>query len=150
MGGGSLGLAPIVSSSWLGRNDEPVSGPESPIVAHLATLPQPQRDTLTALRATLRELLPDATECLSYNMPCFKVGGVAIAGFDGFKHHCSYFPHSGNVVRQVSGIPPWCTVASKGTLQFPVDRPLPKALVRKLVRARLNEVATKEASTGRG
>ena len=70
-------------------------------------------------------------------MPCFKVGGVAVAGFDGFKHHCSYFPHSGNVVGLVSGIPAWCTVASKGTLQFPVDRPLPKPLVRKLVRARL-------------
>ena len=98
----------------------------------------------------LRDLLPDATECISYNMPCFKMGGVAVAGFDGFKHHCSYFPHSGNVVQQVSGIPAWCTVASKGTLQFPVDRPLPKALVRKLVRARLREIAAKPGSRPRG
>ncbi len=119
---------------------------EDPISAHLATLPQPQRDTLTALRATLRDLLPDAEECISYNMPCFKVDGVAVAGFDGFKQHCSYFPHSGNVVGQVSGIPDWCTVASRGTLQFPVDRPLPKALVRKLVRARLAEIAAKKSS----
>jgi len=120
-----------------------VSGPENPITVYLATVPQPQRDTLTALQATLRELLPDAVECISYNMPCFKVDGSAVAGFDGFKHHCSYFPHSGNVVTQVSGIPAWCTVASKGTLQFPVDRPLPKALVRRLVRARLREIATR-------
>ena len=119
---------------------------EDPISAHLATLPQPQRDTLTALRATLRDLLPDAEECISYNMPCFKVDGVAVAGFDGFTKHCSYFPHSGNVVAQVNGIPAWCTVASRGTLQFPVDRPLPKALVRKLVRARLTEIAAKHAS----
>ena len=95
-------------------------------------------------------MLPDAVECVSYNMPCFKVDGVAVAGYDGFKHHCSYFPHSGNVVRQVSGIPAWCTVASKGTLQFPVDRPLPKALVRKLVRARLREIAANEGSRRRG
>jgi uncharacterized protein YdhG (YjbR/CyaY superfamily) len=54
-------------------------------------------------------------------------------------------PDSGNVVGQVSGIPAWCTVASRGTLQFPVDRPLPKALVRKLVRARLAEIAAKQA-----
>ena len=127
-----------------------MSGPGNPIVAHLATLPQPQRDTLTALRVTLRDLLPDAEECLSYNMPCFKVGGVAVAGFDGFNQHCSYFPHSGNVVQKVSGIPAWCAVASKGTLQFPVDRPLPKALVRKLVQARLDEIAAKEASRRRG
>ena len=127
-----------------------MSGRENPISAHLATLPQPQRDTLSALRATLRDLLPDAEECISYNMPCFKVGGSAVAGFDGFKQHCSYFPHSGNVVQQVSGIPAWCTVASKGTLQFPVDRPLPKALVRRLVRARLDEIAAKKASRHRG
>ena len=123
-----------------------MSGPANPIDAHLAMLPQPQRDTLSALHLTLRELLPDAEECISYNMPCFKAGGVAVSGFDGFKNHCSYFPHSGNVVQQVSGIPAWCTVASKGTLQFPIDRPLPKALVRKLVKARLAEIAAKEAA----
>ncbi len=121
-----------------------------PIGEHLATLPQPQRDTLAALRATLRELLPDAEECLSYSMPCLKVGGVAVAGFDGFKKHCSYFPHSGSVLATVSGIPTWCRTASKGTLQFPVDRPLPKALVRKLVQARLDEIDAKDASRRRG
>jgi uncharacterized protein YdhG (YjbR/CyaY superfamily) len=123
--------------------------PEDPITVHLAALPQPQRDTLTALRNTLRELLPTASESISYNMPCFKVDGVAVAGFDGFKRHCSYFPHSGNVVGQITGVPTWCTVATKGTLQFPVDRPLPKTLVRKLVQARLREIAAKKGSRGR-
>jgi uncharacterized protein YdhG (YjbR/CyaY superfamily) len=123
-----------------------MSSGEDVIGTYLVALPQPQRDTLAALRLTLRELLPDAQECISYNMPCFKVGGKAVAGFDGFKQHCSYFPHSGNVVQHVSGIPKWCTVASKGTLQFPVDRPLPKALVRRLVRARLDEIAEKAAA----
>jgi uncharacterized protein YdhG (YjbR/CyaY superfamily) len=122
-----------------------MNGPDDPIGAHLATVPQPQRDTLTALRATLRDLLPDAEECISYNMPCFKVDGMAVAGFDGFNRHCSYFPHSGNVLGQVTGIPDWCTVASTGTLQFPVDRPLTKTLVRKLVRARLDEIAANQA-----
>jgi uncharacterized protein YdhG (YjbR/CyaY superfamily) len=112
-------------------------------------LPQPQRDTLSALRATLRELLPEAEECISYDMPCFKVDGVAVAGFEGFRHHCSYFPHSGNVVGEITGVPAWCTVASKGTLQFPVDRPLPKTLVRKLVQARQCEIADKQASRRR-
>jgi uncharacterized protein YdhG (YjbR/CyaY superfamily) len=127
-----------------------MSGREDPIASHLATLPQPQRDTLTVLRTMLRELLPQAAESLSYNMPCFKVDGVAVAGFDGFKDHCSYFPHSGSVVGRITGVPAWCTVASKGTLQFPVDRPLPKTLVRKLVRARLNEIAAKAGSRRRG
>ena len=126
-----------------------MSSGENAIDAYLAALPQPQRDTLAALRVTLRDLLPDAEECLSYKMPCFKVDGKAVAGFDGFKQHCSYFPHSGNIVQRVSGIPAWCTVASKGTLQFPVDRPLPKTLVRRLVRARLDEIAAKAASSRR-
>ncbi|HEX4532214.1 MAG TPA: DUF1801 domain-containing protein [Acidimicrobiia bacterium] len=124
--------------------------PDDPIASYLAKLPKPQRDTLTALRATLRELLPNAVESLSYKMPCFKVDGVAVAGFDGFKDHCSYFPHSGNVVGRITGVPAWCKVASKGTLQFPVDRPLPKTLVRKLVHARLREIAAKEKSRRRG
>lgn len=118
---------------------------ENPIDAHLARLPQPQRDTLAALRATLRELLPDAVECISYNMPCFKVDGTAVAGFEGFAKHCSYFPHSGNIVPQVAPLPAWCTASTKGTLQFPVDRPLPKTVVRALVRARLAEIAQKTA-----
>jgi len=126
-----------------------VSSRDDPIGAHLAALPQPQRDTLIALRATLRDLLPNATECISYTMPCFKVDGVAVAGFDGFKNHCSYFPHSGNVVGQIGRIPAWCSVASKGTLRFPVDRPLPKTLVQKLVRARQREIAAKDASRRR-
>jgi uncharacterized protein YdhG (YjbR/CyaY superfamily) len=118
---------------------------ENPIDAHLARLPQPQRDTLAALRAILRELLPDAVECISYNMPCFKVDGVAVAGFEGFAKHCSYFPHSGNIVPQITQLPAWCTASTKGTLQFPVDRPLPKTVVRALVRARLAEIAQKTA-----
>ena len=96
--------------------------------------------------SNLRELLPDAEECLSYNMPCFKVDGVAVAGFDGFRRHCSYFPHSGNIVSAVGALPDWCTAASKGTLHFPVDRPLPEELVRELVAARLSEIAARNAS----
>jgi uncharacterized protein YdhG (YjbR/CyaY superfamily) len=126
-----------------------VDEPENPISAYLTTLPQPQRDTLGALRNTLRELLPTAVECISYNMPCFKVDGAAVAGFDGFKAHCSYFPHSGGALANVTGIPAWCTVTSKGTLQFPIDRPLSKAFVRRLVNARLAEIAAKQAAKRR-
>ena len=116
---------------------------DSPILEHLAKLPQPQRDTLLALRATLRELLPDAEECISYKMPCFKVDGVAVGGFEGFAKHCSYFPHSGNVVGQLTTLPEWCTASSAGTLQFPVDRPLPREVVAELVQVRLAEIAAK-------
>jgi uncharacterized protein YdhG (YjbR/CyaY superfamily) len=108
------------------------------VEAHLAKLPEPQRTTLEALRTTLRRVLPDAEECLKYSMPAFVVAGRAVAGYDGFKHHCSYFPHSGSVLEHID-LPAW-TDASKGTLRFPVDRPLPLALVRRLVRVRLDQL----------
>jgi uncharacterized protein YdhG (YjbR/CyaY superfamily) len=112
----------------------------SDVDAHLARLPEPQRSTLVALRATLRAVLPDAEECLKYGMPAFVVHGRAVAGYDGFKHHCSYFPHSGSVLERVPNLPAW-TETSKGTLRFPVDRPLGITLVRRLVRVRLDQIA---------
>ena len=118
----------------------------NPIDEYLAGVQEPQRTTLTALRDTLRTLLPGAEECISYGMPCFKVEGKAIAGFAAFKNHCSYFPHSGGVVSLVAELPAWCTASSKGTLQFPVDRPLSKSLVKELVRLRQQELAVKQKS----
>lgn len=117
------------------------------VEAHLAKLPEPQRSTLMALRATLRKVLPDAEECLKYAMPAFVVNGRAVAGYDGFKQHGSYFPHSGSVLEH-DDVPDW-TLAAKGTLRFPVDRPLPVSLVRRLVRVRLDQIAEAEASRRR-
>ena len=106
---------------------------------YLQAAPEPQQTTLEALRATLRELLPEAEEALSYGVPAFKVGGKAIAGYAYFKKHCSYFPHSGSVLEEVADELAdyrW----SKGTLQFPIDAPLPEALVGRLVEVRLAQL----------
>jgi uncharacterized protein YdhG (YjbR/CyaY superfamily) len=107
---------------------------------YLADAPEPQRSTLQALRAMLRKLLPSATEEMSYGVPAFKVAGKAVAGYAWAKGHCSYFPHSGEVLASLAedldGYD-W----SKGTLRFPVDRPLPKDLVARLVATRLSMIA---------
>lgn len=106
---------------------------------YLNAAPEPQRTTLTELRATLRAILPGASEALSYGMPVFTVEGKAVAGYGSFKEHCSYFPHSGSVLPQVADeltAFDW----SKGTLRFPVDVPLPGSLVRTLVRIRLEQL----------
>lgn len=108
--------------------------------AHLAALPEPQQTTLRAVRASLRELLPHADEGLKYRMPAFSVRGKGVAAFDGFKGHCSYFPMSGGVLGRVTGLPKGCT-ADRGTLRFAVDTPLSKALLRRLVRTRLDEIS---------
>jgi uncharacterized protein YdhG (YjbR/CyaY superfamily) len=112
------------------------------VEAHLSSKPQPQQDTLRAVRAHLRTVLPDAEEGIRYNMPSFIIDGALVASYDGFARHCSYFPCSGSVVAAVGPLKGG-TPAGKGTLQFPVDAPLPLATIRTLVKARLAEIAAR-------
>lgn len=112
----------------------------SPIDAYLVEFTGVQRESLDNLLEILRAELPGAEEVISYGLPCFKVEGRAIAGFGGFANHNSYFPHSGAVLDHVDRLPKWCGV-SKGTLRFSLDRHLSRALVRRLVKARLADIA---------
>ncbi len=109
---------------------------------YLAAAPEPQRSTLQALRSTLRELLPDATEAMSYGMPAFVVAGKPVAGYAWAKRHCSYHPHSGTVLAEVADLLDGYQ-RSTGTLRFPVDEPLPAALVARLVEVKLAHLASR-------
>lgn len=109
--------------------------------AYLDGAPEPQRSTLQALRATLRELLPDATEGMSYGMPAFVVGGKSVAGYAWAKRHCSYYPHSGTVLTELADLLEGYE-RSTGTLRFPVDEPLPPELVARLVEVKLAELGS--------
>jgi uncharacterized protein YdhG (YjbR/CyaY superfamily) len=106
---------------------------------YLANLEEPKRTTLQAVRQTIRGIIPEADEGISYGMPAYRLRGKVIAGFAAFKNHLSYLPHSGSVFAEIpedlAGY-----VTSKGALQFPVERPLPKALVKKLIAIRLRQV----------
>lgn len=110
------------------------------IDAYLARLDLPHRDTLGVVRDRLRRILPHATEGLKYGMPTFTLNGKGVAAYAGFKAHCSYFPMSSAVLgaagRAVATYP-----VSKGGLRFPIDEPLPVALLRRLVKLRLAEIA---------
>jgi uncharacterized protein YdhG (YjbR/CyaY superfamily) len=109
------------------------------IDGYLAGLDEPQRRTLEGLRASIMELVPGAEQCISYGMPAFKVQGKTVAGFAAFKKHLSYLPHSGSVLATLAAdVAPYET--SKGSLKFAIDKPLPKRLVKKLVRTRMQEL----------
>ena len=107
---------------------------------YLAALPEPKRATLQRLRATIREVVPDATEVIAYGMPAFKVDGKVVAGFAAFKNHLAYLPHSGSVLamltEDLSGYE-----QTPGSLHFAIDRTLTQTLVRKLIAARRREIA---------
>jgi uncharacterized protein YdhG (YjbR/CyaY superfamily) len=82
---------------------------------------------------------PKQSSAIAYGLPAFKLNGKAIAGFGAFKNHLSYFPHSGSVIEELNeDTSPY--VASRGTLQFPVDTPLPGKLVEELITVRLRQI----------
>ena len=106
---------------------------------YLATLDEPKRSTLEALRTSILEVVPEAEQCISYSMPAFKVRGKTVAGFAAFKHHLSYLPHSGSVLPAL-GDDVTQFEQTKGSLHFAIDKPLPKRLVKKLVTTRMRQL----------
>ena len=106
---------------------------------YLVSLDDQKRTALQELRKTILGIIPNAEECISYGMPAFRLEGKVIAGFAAFKNHLSYLPHSGSVFRELSDELAGYE-STPGSLHFPIDRPLPKTLVRKLIATRLKEV----------
>lgn len=99
---------------------------------YLASLDDPKRSTLEALRQTIAAIVPEAEQCISYGVPAFRLEGKVIAGFAAFKNHLSYLPHSGSVFPELGDELTQYKTTS-GALQFPIDKPLPKTLVKKLI-----------------
>ena len=114
----------------------------SAIDRHLKKFSGKQLETLQHLRETILSIVPQAKETISYGMPAFEIDGKVVAGFERFKKHCSYFPHSGSVLEELDSFPEWCEV-SKGTLKFPIGKKLPKSLVRKLISVRRKQIIQK-------
>ena len=108
--------------------------------AYLATIEEPKRGTLQALRNTILEIIPDAEQVISYNVPAFRVHGRTVAGFAAFRNHLSYLPFSGSVLPRLTDELTGYS-GTKSALHFAVDKPLPKALVETLIAARLEELS---------
>lgn len=105
---------------------------------YLARVPEPGRATLGKIRARIRAAVPPgAIEAISYGMPAFKYKGSLVA-YAAFTNHCSLFPMSAAVIGEMKEELSAYTT-SKGTIQFPLDKPLPAALVKKVVKARIAE-----------
>lgn len=116
---------------------EKAAGAPTDIDEYLAGVPEPARSTLTKIRAAIRAAAPpEATEIISYRIPAFKYKGVLV-WFAAFSDHCSLFPTAAIVEAFKEELKPYRT--SKGTIHFPVDKPLPASLVKKIVKARVAE-----------
>jgi uncharacterized protein YdhG (YjbR/CyaY superfamily) len=114
------------------------AGPEL-VDEYLAGLDEPKRATLQDLRRTILEILPEAEQVISYGVPAFRVDGQTVAGFAAFKNHVSYLPFSGSVLAQLGDELDGYEM-TKSSLHYPVDRPLPKPLVKRLIEVRLGQL----------
>ena len=116
------------------------ASPTKNVDEYLASVPRQARVTLGKLRRTIKAAAPEAKEVISWRMPMYYYHGMLV-GFAAFKDHLSFFPGSSVMKKHRDELKHYDT--AKGTIRFPIDKPLPAALVRKLVKARIKENETR-------
>jgi uncharacterized protein YdhG (YjbR/CyaY superfamily) len=114
---------------------------EKDVEAYLAAVPEQARETLEKVREMIRSIVPEATEAISYGIPGFRLNGKGLVWYAAFKNHCSFFPLTDGV-RKAHGKELEGYETRKGTLRYPIGKPPPKTLIRKLVKARIAEIST--------
>ena len=125
------------------RIGEQMTGPTD-VDAYIADLPDERRAAMETLRATIKAAVPDATEVIAYKMPAFRShGGQFLVSYDAYKGHYSLFPASDAVV-QACGAELTPYLSGKGTIRFPAGKPIPLALVTKILTTRWVENAAAE------
>ena len=113
----------------------------SVVAKHYQNAPSPQRETMLEMRKRILEIVPKAQEVVSYGMPAFKVDGKIVAGLLANKKHVGYYPFSGSILYLFPDeLAKFST--TKSALHVPVDKPLTKTLLSKLIKARLAQIAS--------
>jgi len=114
------------------------SPPIATVDEYFMHVPEPAHTALGKVRAAIRSAVPaEATECISYGMPAFRYKG-ALVGYAAFRNHCSFFPMNSAIVKQFSAELRGFETA-KGTIRFTPEKPLPPALIKKMVKIRVAE-----------
>jgi uncharacterized protein YdhG (YjbR/CyaY superfamily) len=120
-------------------------GKPASVEEYLAALPEAPRAVLEKLRETVKASAPQATETIAYGMPAFRLHGRFLVSYAAYQDHCSLFPASAGMLEAYGDeVKPF--FSGKGTIRFTVENPLPAALVKKIIKTRLEET---EAGIGR-
>jgi uncharacterized protein YdhG (YjbR/CyaY superfamily) len=126
----------------------PEKKPFTTIDEYIGTFPEDVRSILEEMRQAVRDAAPDAEETISYRIPAFRLHGPLVY-FAAFKNHVSFFPTESGIEAFRNELAPY--LGGKGTARFPLDRPVPYDLVKKIVRFRVKEnLAKKGQGTGSG
>ena len=115
---------------------------------YLAPLSDDKRAALEKLRRAIKSAAPRAEECISYEIPTFRLGGKMLVSFGAWANHCAFYPGSHPVEAHKNELKAYDT--SKGSIRFPPDSPLPATLVRKLVKTRIAEYAARKPAAAKG
>lgn len=119
-----------------------LGSPTEQVKAYLAALPPESRRSLTKIREAIRAAAPRAIEAFSYRIPAYKLDGKPLVWYAAFRHHCSMYPMTESIRRaNAAALEGYET--SRGTVRFPLEKPVPTALIRRLVRARVAELKQK-------
>lgn len=120
---------------------EPKPSPPASVDEYIASFPEDVREKLTELRAIIRSVIPEAKECFSYGIPTYDINGHVVH-FAGYKGHVGLYPTSSGIANFADELAAY--QCSKGTVRFPLDKPLPKTLIVKIVKFRKAEDARRE------
>lgn len=123
----------------MSARSKPAAKPTT-VDAYLKVVSPDQRKALQKLRQDIHSAAPGAEECISYGMPAFRWKGKFLVGFGAAKTHCAFYP--GSIVREFADELSSYHIA-KGTIRFQSDKPVPKALVKKLIKARIAQQSQK-------
>jgi uncharacterized protein YdhG (YjbR/CyaY superfamily) len=110
---------------------------------YIQTFPGDVQNILKSVRKTIKEVVPNAEEAISYQIPTFKLNGSYLIYFAGWKDHIALYPKPRSndaLTKQLS-----VYKSGKGSVQFPIDKPMPLALIKKIVRYRVKESFKKKA-----
>jgi len=113
---------------------------------YIATHPEDVQAILERVRRTIRKAVPDAEEVISYQIPTYKLHGGAVLFFAGWKHHYSLYPATDHIVEAFKDdLAPYEVI--KGTIRFPLSRPVPVTLIERIAKLRAKEAAERASAT---
>jgi uncharacterized protein YdhG (YjbR/CyaY superfamily) len=109
---------------------------------YISNFPAEVQERLEAIRQTIRKAAPDAEETIGYGIPTYKLNGKNLVHFGGFKNHIGFYPTPDGIAEFEKDLSKY--KGAKGSVQFPLDKPLPSALITKIVKFRMKEASLKK------
>jgi uncharacterized protein YdhG (YjbR/CyaY superfamily) len=124
-----------------------IRGPIKTIDEYINTFPEDVRRILNELRQTIKEVAPEAQETINYQMPTFTLHGNLVH-FAAFKNHIGFYPTPTGIEAFKEELSPY--KGAKGSVQFPIDQPMPLSLIRRIVEYRVKENLERKSKKSSG